>query len=564
MMRRLQTGEDGSAMITALLATILMLALGIALLAIVDTQADQSAQERTRDRGFNVAESVLNSEAFVLGRNWPETGVAGCGTAAGFGDPIGVVAGSTPDSERLRRNLTDSYNPASDAAYTGATWRVDICDDNPGSTVWDPALLGNANYDSNANNRVWVRAQTTVGTKTRQLVGLVAVRTNPAVDSRYALVSGGMSDDLGSSIDSITNNGVLRDLLSRLIATTRTVARDPNVDYAVDRNGVTGLRCGAADIIGGGSPCISGTLAAAAAVPVVASLVTGDRIENFPNTTSTDARTIERLRAQARKSLTYTPVSAGTAPVPSTNPLNLTDTAPAIVTPCTITGTPDVNQVAFIEQVGNSGTSGVGGEGDQYCSISVATAKTYKAIVVASGRIVIRGNNTTTASTNRNVNTFNGVVYSLNLQRLPVNQGGRGLGDIAVREVVRIDRGAHVHGAVHADGRSARIGIYPPPITINSNALVDALIPCVIVLGVPVCILRDTIKALTGGLTAIVDNLVSQVGLTAVVNALFDQVNPQRTSYGSAITADVTAIKAFTVRSSSGVIPGTFRDLAAR
>jgi len=35
-----------------------MLALGLALLSIVDVQATSSATERTRDRGFNLAESV--------------------------------------------------------------------------------------------------------------------------------------------------------------------------------------------------------------------------------------------------------------------------------------------------------------------------------------------------------------------------------------------------------------------------------------------------------------------------------------------------------------------------
>ena len=72
-MRRLRDDESGAALITALLCTMVMLALGLALLAIVDTQASESTDERTRDRGFNLAESVLTSEAFVLGRNWPTT-----------------------------------------------------------------------------------------------------------------------------------------------------------------------------------------------------------------------------------------------------------------------------------------------------------------------------------------------------------------------------------------------------------------------------------------------------------------------------------------------------------
>ncbi len=585
MIRRLKSGEDGSAMITALLATIMLLALGMALLSIVDTQADQSAQERTRDRAFNVSETVLNSEAFVLGRNWPTTAPAGdptCSAAgAGFDDPIGIAAGSTPASERLRRNLTESYNPATDPAYAGATWQVNICDDDdpdgsgplPGPTVWNDSMLGHKAWDSEnngpgkpkGNGRVWVRAQATVAGKTRVLAGLVRVTKSPVVDSRYALVAGGISDDLGASLNTITNQGVLGQVVTDLFGSTKTVEVDPTAG-APTPNGITGLRCGAADIIGGGSPCVSGTLGAAAAVPVVASLVTGDKIENFPRTTSTPNRTIEQLRNQARTSGTYTAVSAGTAPITSSNPLNLTDTAPASVTACTITGAPDQNTVAFVEQVGNTGAeNAVGGRGDQYCAIDVTVAKRYKAIVVASGRVVIRGDNTTTASTDTARNNFTGVVYGLNLQRLDVDKGGRGLGDVTAREVVRIDRGAHIQGAVHADGRSARVGSYPPPLTINTNTLVDALIPCVIVLGLPVCILRDTIKALTTGLTGIVDSLLNNgVSVTNLANALLTQVRPQRASYGPAITANVAAINALTTYGPSAVVPGTFRDLQAR
>jgi len=175
----------------------------------------------------------------------------------------------------------------------------------------------------------------------------VAVRTTAAVNPRYALVSGGMSDDLGSSVDTITNAGVLGGVVSGLLDTTPTVAADPTAG-ATTPNGVTGLRCGALDILDG-STCVSGTLAATAAIPAVADLVTGDRLEHFPGTSSTPDRTIDRLRTQARASGTYTPVSVGNAPVASGNALNPTDTAPATVQACTITGTPSASTVVFIE-----------------------------------------------------------------------------------------------------------------------------------------------------------------------------------------------------------------------
>jgi hypothetical protein len=125
---------------------------------------------------------------------------------------------------------------------------------------------------------------------------------------------------------------------------------------------------------------------------------------------------------------------------------------------------------------------------------------------------------------------------------------------------VRIEGGAHVKGAVVSDGKSSKVAVYPPEVTINTNSLVDALIPCVVVLGIPSCVLRNTIKAL--GVTALVDQLVSVVGLTTVVNSILAQVQPQRSAYGSAITADVAAIDKLTVYGTSGVVSGTFRDVS--
>lgn len=574
-MNRQIRDEAGSALITALLCTVVMLGLGMALLAIVDTQARESASERTRDRAFNLAESVLTSEAFVLGRNWPEqASTVGapslCSVAGpGFGEEINATTPSLlPEVARLRNNLDASYDPAADPAFAGASWKVNICDDNSPATVWEESLRTNPSYDANKNKLMWVRAQATVDGKTRSLVGLVRVNLSPALNPRYALVSGGLADDLGSTVNVLTNNGLLGKVVSGLLTTTPTVAADTTIG-APTPNGVTGLRCGALDIKDG-STCVTGTLGAVTGpppggVPLVGNLVTGGKIENFPTTTAATEEAIARLRQQAKTALTYTPESAGTAPTASPNPLlNPNDTAPSVVTPCTINGTPNQDTVIFIEKVGVGAGGSVGGPGDQYCSIDVSVAKRYKAIVVGSGRVVIRGNNTTTLASNTGVNTFTGVVYALNLQRHPVTSGGLGLGDVAGREVLRVDKGAHVRGGVNADGKSAKVGIYPPPLTIDTTALKNALVP-LIPCEVPplVCLLRTTVQALSGVL-ALVDGLVGALGLDPVVSNLLGQLNPQRAQYGSAITADVAVINALTVHGASGVVTGSFRDLQAR
>ncbi|WP_354697463.1 hypothetical protein DSM112329_03093 [Paraconexibacter sp. AEG42_29] len=556
--------DRGSALFTALMSTLVMLALGLALLAVVDTQAQQSTTERTRDRGFNLAESVLTSEAFVLGRNWPASAVtSGTGTtsvpverncsdaAAGVSGNLSTAAAAGTPAALIHGTLRASFT---DAAFAGATWQVNVCD-NAASAVWDDALLtnGTKNWDKNGDNKVWVRAQATVDGRTRALAGLVQVRSTAALPSKYGLATGNVTDDLGSTVNNLSTNA-LGGVLSGLLGTTPTVAPDPTAPAPA--SGVTGLRCGVTDIQDG-ALCITGTIASVSALPVVSSLLTGNAITQIPTVQSTDDETIAQLRAQAVASHTYVATSPGSASYASAPACNLTgSTAPA--------GTRSRNTIVFIEQVGTTGTSGTaGGPGDQYCFVNVGSpGLAYKALIVGSGRVILRGNNTPTApagtATTPSNNMFYGVVYALNRQRLTTAQGGRGLGDAAnSREVLVIDQGAHVKGAVHADGKSAKVTIVPPPLTVNTNALVDSLIPCT---GLVSCLLNTTVKVV-GGVLDIVNRLISEVGLGPVVNGLLNQLNPQRASYGSAITSDVATANALTVYSASGVIPGTFKDL---
>ena len=552
---RLRHDERGVALITALLCAVVMLVLGLGLLAIVDTQGRVSATERTRDRGFNLAESVLNSEAFVLGRNWPATAPSpdpACSAGgAGFGDTLGSTATPTAAAGRLRANLDASYT---DSAYTGATWQVNICDDSGGSAVWSSSLLSNKTWDFNANGKLWVRAQSIVGGQTRVLVGLVQVRSNAALPSKYGLVSGGLTDDHGASVNALSTSA-LGGVLSGLLGTTPTVAPDPAIPAASPpTSGVTGLRCGLTDLQAVPlSTCVAGTLGALGALPIISTLLTGGKIEQFPTTTAATAANIDQLRAQAIAAGTYT-ASVGGA------------TTSAAAPACAIPAAATSSSIVFIDQVGTTGTSGTAtGPGDQYCYVSVSAGVKYKALVIGSGRVVLRGNGsstgTPTSSSSAQVNTFSGVVYALNQQRLATDAGGRGLGDGATpgREVVRIENGAHVKGAVFADGKSAKVNIIPPVATINTSTLVDSLIACEIP-ALNVCVLRNTVKAL-GGVLAIVDDLISLVGLTSTTNAVLGQLNPQRASYGSAILSDTAAISGLTVYGASGVVPGSFRDL---
>ncbi|MEJ7787071.1 MAG: hypothetical protein WKF96_19895 [Solirubrobacteraceae bacterium] len=539
-MQRLMTGlrdESGVALITALLATMIMLALGLALLSIVDTQANDSNSERTRDRGFNLSESVLSSEAFVLGRNWPTFGTMDCtGASSGFGTSVGASSGST-DVNRLRTNINESYT---DIAYAGATWRVDICDDNDLSKVWSASLLSatNYNYDQNDNSKVWVRAQSTVDGKSRVLVGLVTVLNTYPLNSKYGLVAGNISEDLSSTTSAITNATVVSNLTSGLLNTNPPVAADGS--YPVPASGVTGVRCGLLENISQVKTCVTGAIGALSSVPAVNALVTQGKYEQYPTTTSTSAANIAQLRSQAKTAGVYMASVSGAASV---------NGAPS----CGITGATS-SSVVFIEKVGS---------GDQYCYVDVSTSVTYKALVIGSGRVIIRGNNSITPYSTTTSNRFTGVVYALNLQSTDLTSSS------PTFEIVRIDKGARVTGAVHADGKNATVGLVTPDF--STDALVDALL-CP---GVS-CAHAGTVKLLAGtlGVSGLVDALVNGTcletapilgctvslpgqGATAVASGIAAQLS----NYGSAIHSDVAKINKLMVYGSSGVTPGTFRDL---
>ena len=502
-------GEHGSIMVTALLVMAIMIPIGFALLAIVDTQAQQSGQERTRDRAFNLADSALHSAAFSLARSaWPSSalyapsnsgsvGSADTCANSSFGATLGAATNPGSATEKLQPNLNASYE---DEAYSGATWQINVCDNDPGGagpTVWKDALLARPNYDANGDELVWVRSEAMVEGRKRVLAALVQVEEIPAFSSRYGLMTGRMNAELTNTAGAALSGGLVGNLVSALLGGDPLVAPDPSVAVTTPPNsGVTAVRCGALD------GCLTGALGGLSeGVPPLSTVIVGGKLVQATSPTATSAASIAQLKQQAIATNTYVASTAGSQT--SSNP-------PA----CTIPAGANADTVVYIEQVSPGTINSVGGAGDHFCLLNVSTNKTYKAFVIGNGRIVLRGNNTTNSGT---VNTFRGLLYALNQQRTV-------LGDAATpaREVIRIDRGARVIGGVAADGKSAQVGIYPP-----------GLCTSVFVLGIDV---GCSLSALTS--------------ILGVLN-----------SYNPAITSNTTVMDAIKSYDSTSVVPGTYRDI---
>jgi hypothetical protein len=407
--------------------------------------------------------------------------------------------------------------------------------------IWNDATLtnGTKNWDKNQNDLLWVRAQATVAGRTRVVAGLVKARKVPALQSRYGLVTGNVAEDLSAASAAITNTAVLTSLNNGLLTTNPLVAPDPA--HPLPASGVTGLRCGLLNDPGLQKSCVTGTIGALSSVPAVNALVTNGAFTQYPATASADPGTIGQLRAQAKASGTYAAASGGGA-------TNATTTA------CTIPGTPTAETVVFLEKVGN---------GDHYCVIDVgAASRRYKALVIGSGRVIIRGDNwpdgPSAYSATGAKNLFTGPVYALNLQTADHSAS------TPTREVVRIEKGARVRGAVNADGKNAVVSVVPPDF--HTATLVNALLcPGTLCASAPLV----TALGLSGAVDALVNGrcLVTVLGVCTVslpptpVSTVVGALGAQLSTYGAGIRSDVAVIDALTVAGASGVMPGSFRDL---
>ena len=403
--------EDGSALITALMVMLVMLPIGMALLAIVDTQARNSGSERTRDRAFNLADSALTSAAFNLGRYaWPATPRPRRATPARpaprrlrrrrpTARPSAPRRTPSSATSKLQPNLNASYD---DAAYTGATWQINVCDDDPtgaGPTVWKNALLDEPNYDANGNQLVWVRSEASVGGRTRACSPRSCASSRPpALSSKYGLMTGRMN----AEVDERARHGAHR---RRSSAASRRrcsapIRSSPPTRATSTHPASTGRHraCAAAP----STAASPGTLGGLGSLSVVNTLVTGGKLVQSTSPTATSAATIAQLKQQADQ-LGHVRRVDRRHRRRSTSP-------PACTIPAGANAIDDrLHRAGRHDR--HAGTVG-GPATSSACSTSPAS-KAYKALVIGSGRVVLRGNNTHDARRRRS----RGLVYALNEQR---------------------------------------------------------------------------------------------------------------------------------------------------
>jgi hypothetical protein len=197
-MRHTLQSERGTAIVMAIVLMSMMVAVGLAAYSFVDTQQTESVRERQRESSFNLAEAALNSQSFVLSRRWAGAASSYAATTPTCSD-AGGVAVECPDPAQLAA----AYNSPDFA--TGSAWKTTVYDDRDAggpltqSPFYDAAIIEaksatgadlTAHWDQNRNNRVWVKAETTVRGRNRTLVALVQVQEHVEFLPKRVILAG--------------------------------------------------------------------------------------------------------------------------------------------------------------------------------------------------------------------------------------------------------------------------------------------------------------------------------------------------------------------------------------
>jgi hypothetical protein len=178
---------DGYAVATAMIVMAIMLVMGMAAFAFVDTETQSSLRERTHESRLNLTEGVVAAEIFQMSRSWP--------TTAEKEFPVECTHDSAeplcPTPAQLEAQFSGAdFNEASawnvtvrdDIMPAGATQAIQFYD--------DAAVQAQARYDQNANGEMWVRAEGTVQGKDRTVVARVRVERRPLKPPAAPFVAG--------------------------------------------------------------------------------------------------------------------------------------------------------------------------------------------------------------------------------------------------------------------------------------------------------------------------------------------------------------------------------------
>ena len=161
--------ESGVALLVAIFISGLMLMAGLAVVAVSDTQTQQTGQERMRENALTLAEGALNAQANLLSAGWPETS-----------DKAFTPCTQTSTSSRCPEagNLLRSFQNKDFGNGAPIGWHLSVRDNGLGSFYDDAATSGQPAWDQSGpsgtpDGVMWLRAQANLRGESRTIVSLI-------------------------------------------------------------------------------------------------------------------------------------------------------------------------------------------------------------------------------------------------------------------------------------------------------------------------------------------------------------------------------------------------------
>jgi len=172
-MTRRMRDESGFALMGAMLILIILMAIGLSLIALSDTQQRLSGTERVQESSFNLSEAALNAQALQIGRVWPTTATVTC-------DPTTSANTYCPQASAVGNGYTGGdYASSCQTAPATPMWKTQVRDNAAGEQFWTTTVNSRAAYDANADGTVWIRSFATVQCKTISTIALVSRSSAP-------------------------------------------------------------------------------------------------------------------------------------------------------------------------------------------------------------------------------------------------------------------------------------------------------------------------------------------------------------------------------------------------
>jgi Tfp pilus assembly protein PilX len=169
MMTRMRTDERGVVIVVAMIAMAIMLVMGVATLAFVNSQQRHSGRERVGESSFDLANGAVKAQMFLLSRNWPSSAAkaypSSCTSAAG--------AANCPVPATLATQFTGTD-------FAGAAWTTTVQDNGPPVDRYykSAAAAGQPTYDASGpaglpDGKLWIKAKSVARGQTRTVVTLI-------------------------------------------------------------------------------------------------------------------------------------------------------------------------------------------------------------------------------------------------------------------------------------------------------------------------------------------------------------------------------------------------------